>query len=168
MPGAGRTIRIIVLRQQDETIRPHGGKSSDPFGVKHRIGTGETRARNSCTNCCVELPPIRKKRVHVITLRASLVPASEPVRLIADLEGEKSRANRLGDVGGLIGGRLRRSPRQIEPIDEPPSQDGQSGSKAINARGRYFEVIRTRHALRPPDRALTRVAANANDAVIAE
>ena len=68
----------------------------------------------------------------------------------------------------LIGGRLRGSSRQIEPIDEPPAQDGEGARKAINAPGRYCEVIRIRRALGQPNRALTRVAANANDAVIAK
>jgi hypothetical protein len=109
----------------------------------------------------VKVLPLVEEGGQVIRLRPHPRPPAKSIGLIADLEGEKLRADRARDVGSFSGRFLGRASRQIEPVDEPPPKRAQKTGEAIDSGWRDDETLAWRWGiLRSPQRAFAGVAAN--------
>jgi hypothetical protein len=169
MGRAGRTIRIVVTRQQHEALWMTLGQCGYPLGLGGDVWSGEAGIRDKRADRGVESSPLRQKGRGVIALRPHSSPAAEPVRFIADLERQKIGADYARNIGGFRGGFFRRAACEIEPVDELPAQHPRGRRKPIDVRRRHDEAPR-RSWLRlgAPYGAFAGVAADADHAVFAE
>src|SRR5215472_14919840 len=137
----GRTFRIIVPRQQDETDGRSVRERSDPSGLGRHIGAGKAGARHRGPDRGVKALPFGEEGGKVVTLRPHARPPTESIRLVSDLKGEKLRANGARHISRLSSHVLRRAGREIEPVDEPPAQRTQEAGEAVNRGWRDDEVF---------------------------
>src|SRR5262249_30329455 len=108
------------------------------------VRTGEAGLRHPRADRCVEFAPLREKSGGVIALRPQRGPAAESVGLVADLERQEIRADRLRNIGRLVRRLLLRAAREIEAVNEFPSEYAQGRGEAVDVGRRNDDVFRSR------------------------
>ena len=142
-----------------------------PLGGSPRIRTPTRRGRGK-TKWSSASPLPRWKRQPSADLSREFAPAAHAAQT-AGGEHERGRApegqgaNSVRHVCRLVSCFRGRAAREVQSIDELPSQHAQSRGQPIDIRWRDYETGRP-HRLRISAPDFTRVAADADDAVLAE